>query len=255
MAGEGIEQHAKQLDRRRVRGDVVRRREQEAFQRGSRGQLQPRVVGDQLGGRVYGQRVELGHVHPQRGGWIDRVGLDVLELGHHLLDPQPLAEGDADERRDHGRLDQNGDDLVDREGPAHDVPAYLEVRGHVPFNCLEHEGSGIGYRAGLDQLIRDLPRRLAGVDDDDDGVLVLDIDRLRETGAQLTADDLRDERQLQRGRVVRSPADDAVEGDRSGHEIQPADDEPAQQEREDREAEEVAAAARSTRAVVALDVP
>ena len=174
------------LDQLESRGrgvEVVRGREQEALERTPRGQLEPRVAGQQIRRWARRQLVVLRDIDRQFHCGICGICLEILQLGNHLLDPQTLAERDTDGGRRYRRLGQDVDDLIDGHCPREDVTTGDEVVGGVPLDRLELKGPRVGDDARSEERTADLGHRFAVLDLKDDLPGVRHVDGLGKTRA------------------------------------------------------------------------
>ena len=150
---------------------------------------------------------------------LDQVveGLDVhlqgqgLELGRDLLQPESLADPDGD--RLVLRHEQGRDHLVGGHVLAQDERPGLELAGQAALGGDEHERPRVAEQALVGEPLADRGGRVA-VDDRE-----LDVGRVAcssaavRTAAEVLADEIGHERQVERARVVRRPADDGAGDD------------------------------------------
>ena len=101
------------------------------------------------------------------------------------------------------------------------------------------------------ERVTDLCRRLAVGDLEDDLPEVRNADRLRETWAEVAADDIGHKWKLQSRRVLGAPVGNGMEEHRARKEVQPAEDDTGQHQGEHHEAQNRADSAGPRRPVVA----
>ena len=245
---EPVEHEPDELVGGGVGQDAVRGRPEVALERRALGQLEPRVVGEELRRRMLGQLVEVGRVH--------RQAVDRLELGRDLLEPQARPQRDVDVRV-RGRVQQRRDELVRGHRLAEDEVAGLQLVGEAALDGDQDERPSIREEPLVLEAGRDRGGRLAGADLERN---LLGVVRRGhgELVAEVVADHVGDERDAERTRVVGRPSDDRALDDRAEHGDEGDQHDRGQDEGEGEEPDDAArAAARAAPAptVAAVAVP
>jgi len=87
------------------------------------------------------------------------------------------------------------------------------------FDGLEDEGPGVRDHARLEERVPDIFRRVAVLDLKDYGARIRRVHRRRKTRAQVAADDVGHEGDLQGRWILRPPLGNAMEEGRAGQEV------------------------------------